>query len=175
MEVEFKKNLDIFSKKLKNFTFMANVTLVKSVTPIPEEELSQIRQTDPYRSETRPLAGQSPYLINAGLEYKVKKSGVITNLTFNVFGDRLAVYSNDGRPDIYEKARPELNWNFKKELSKKLSMTLRIKNILNPSYRWAYEYKGNDAAYDKFDEQEANFTSYKKGVSFGLGLAYKFK
>ncbi len=175
MEVEFKKNLDIFSKKLKNFTFMANVTLVKSVTPIPEEELAQIRQTDPYRSETRPLAGQSPYLINAGLEYKVKKSGIITNLTFNVFGDRLAVYSNDGRPDIYEKARPELNWNFKKELSKKLSMTLRIKNILNPSYRWAYEYKGSNAAYDKFDDQEANFTSYKKGVSFGLGLAYKFK
>lgn len=175
VEIEYKKNLDVLGKRFKNFAFSANMTLVKSVTPIPQDELDQIRQTDPNRKSTRPLAGQSPYLINAGLEYKHKKAGVSTNLTFNVFGDRLAVYSNDGRPDIYEKARPELNWNFKKELSKKLSIRLRIRNILNPTYRWAYEYKGNNEDYNRLNAQESNFTSYKKGVGFGVGLSYKFK
>lgn len=174
-EIEFKKKLDVLGKSFKNFAFSANLTMVKSVTPIPQDELDQIRQTDPNRKDTRPLAGQSPYLINAGLEYKHKKAGVSTNLTFNMFGDRLAVYSNDGRPDIYEKARPELNWNFKKELSKKLSIRLRIRNILNPTYRWAYEYKGNNEDYNRLNAQESNFTSYKKGVGFGVGLSYKFK
>jgi len=175
VEVEFKKRLDVLSRNLKNFTFGCNVTLVKSVTPIPTDELEKIHATDPYRKSTRPMAGQSPYLINSSLEYNHEESGVNMNLSYNVFGDRLTIYSSDGRPDIYEKARPALNFNFSKKLTKRLTVKVRFKNILDPLYSQAYEYKDNSVdAYQKFDNQDAYFSSYRKGRSYSAGLSYLF-
>ena len=175
VEFEFKKKLDVISPKFKNFAFSMNLTLVQSVTPILQEELDQMRIQDPYRESTRPLAGQSPYLINSTLEYELEKHGISTNISFNMFGDRLAVYSGDATPDIYEKARPELNFNFsKKLLSDRLTLKLRVKNLLNPSYTLAYEYKGSASAYEKFEGQENYYRSFKKGTSYAVGLSYKF-
>ena len=175
VEVEFKKRLDVIAKELKNFTFGFNVTLVKSITPIPTDELEKIHATDPYRKSTRPMAGQSPYLINSSIEYNIEKSGINMNLSYNIFGDRLTIYSSDGRPDIYEKARPALNFNFSKNLTKRLSLKVSLKNILDPLYTQAYEYKDNSVeAYQKFDDQDAFFSSYKKGRSYGIGLSYLF-
>lgn len=175
VEVEFKKRLDVISNKLKNFTFGFNVTLVKSITPINKDELEKIRTTDPYRKDTRPMAGQSPYLINSSIEYNLEKPGISMNLSYNIFGDRLTIYSSDGRPDIYEKARPALNLNFSKKVTDKLSVTVRFKNILDPLYTQAYEYKDNSVeAYKKFEDQDAFFSSYRKGRSYGLGVSYLF-
>ena len=175
VEVEFKKRLDILAKQLKNFTFGFNVTLVKSITPVPTDELEKIHATDPYRKDTRPMAGQSPYLINSSLEYNIEKSGINMNLSYNIFGDRLTIYSSDGRPDIYEKARPTLNFNFSKKLTHRLSLKIRLKNILDPLYTQAYEYKDNSvSAYKKFDNQDAFFSSYRKGISYSAGVSYLF-
>lgn len=174
-EVEFKKRLDFIWSKLDNFSFGFNFTLVKSITPIPEDELERIRATDSYREDTRPLTGQSPYLVNSTFEYNNDSLGLNINLTFNMFGDRLTIYSSDGRPDVYEQSRPMINFNFSKEITPRFKVKFRINNLLDPTFAQRYEYKNSsNAVYEKFSKQEANFSSYKKGRSIGLGVSYLF-
>ena len=174
-EVELKKRLDFIAKPLKNFTVAFNYTLVKSISPIPEVELEKIRGTDKYRPDTRPLTGQSPYLFNSTFEYNNDSLGMNINLTFNQFGDRLVIYSSDGRPDIYEKARPMLNLNFSKEINNRFKIKASVRNILDPSFIQAYEYKNtSNSVYEKMDNQEANFSSYKIGRRIGFGMSYVF-
>ena len=174
-EAELKKRLDFIAKPLKNFTVAFNYTLVKSVSPIPEAELAKIRATDNYRPDTRPLTGQSPYLFNSTLEYNNDSLGMNVNLTFNQFGDRLVIYSSDGRPDVYEKSRPMLNLNFSKQINDRFKIKASLTNLLDPSFIQAYEYKNaTNSVYEKMENQEANFSSYKKGRSIGFGMSYKF-
>ena len=174
-EAELKKRLDFIAKPLKNFTASFNYTLVKSISPIPEEELEKIRATDKYRSDTRPLTGQSPYLFNSTLEYNNDSLGMNVNLTFNQFGDRLVIYSSDGRPDVYEKSRPMLNLNFSKQINDRFKIKASLTNLLDPSFIQTYEYKNTtNSVYEKMENQEANFSSYKKGRSIGFGMSYKF-
>ena len=174
-EIEFKKRLDFISSKMENFSFGFNFTLVKSITPIPEDELERIRATDAYREDTRPLTGQSPYLVNSTFEYNNDSLGLNVNLTFNMFGDRLTIYSSDGRPDVYEQSRPMINFNFSKEITQRFKVKFKINNLLDPTFAQRYEYKNSsNPVYEKFSKQEANFSSYKKGRSIGLGVSYLF-
>jgi len=174
-EIEFKKRLDFIAKPLNNFLFAFNFTLVKSITPIPENELEKIRATDTYRKDTRPLTGQSPYLVNTTFEYNNDSIGLNINMTFNLFGDRLTIYSSDGRPDVYEKARPMLNFNFSKEITNRFKVKCKLGNILDPSFIQAYEYKNtSNSVYKKMEDQDAYFSSYKKGRTISFGMSYLF-
>lgn len=174
VEFEFKKRLDAIASSLDNFTFGFNLTLVKSITPVNQDELEKMRATDVHRPDTRPMAGQSPYLVNSSLEYEIKEAGLNAMITYNIFGDRLTIYSSDGRPDIYERARPELNLNLSKKVGDKLSLKFRVKNILNPVFQQEYVYKGQEEVYQKFEDQDAIFSSYRKGTSFSFGATYLF-
>ena len=46
---------------------------IKSKTSIAEDELIEIRATDPDHEETRPMFGQSPYIINSMISYVNRK------------------------------------------------------------------------------------------------------
>jgi hypothetical protein len=64
------KKLDFVSQGLKNFTVTGNVSYI----------YSRVKDTV---SLNRPLQGQSPYLVNAGLQYDLEKIGFSSTLLFN--------------------------------------------------------------------------------------------
>lgn len=163
MEVELRKKLD-FVYLLRDFGFIMNFTYVYSEVSIDSLELLSIRATDPNASDTRQMSGQSPYIINAGLNYSNSDLGFEANAVYNVAGPKLIINVKGGTPDIYQQPVNSLNITASQRLSEKFSATFQAKNILNPVNKQTYTY----------EDVEYISRSYKKGVEFKVGVKYKF-
>ncbi|TAF33929.1 MAG: TonB-dependent receptor [Cytophagales bacterium] len=164
VEVEVRKNLD-FIKALKYLTVSGNVSLIRSIINIDPQELISIRATDPDRAATRAMYGQSPYMINASINYDNTEAGKkyarSINLSYNVFGERLAVVSANGTPNVFEKPRPSLDLSVSQRRGR-LKATLRARNLLDPEQKMTQELKG----------KEYIFNTYRLGRSFSFGVTY---
>lgn len=90
LEAEMRKNL---SASLPN-TFLGKTSLVFNASYI----FSRVK-LDPSiaatQSDNRPLQGQSPYIINAGLNYNDTKKGLQLNINYNVIGKRIFAVGNN--------------------------------------------------------------------------------
>lgn len=160
VELEVRKNLDFISETLSPFNVGANVTLVKSEVPIAQAELDRKRRLNPEMGDTRQMAGQSPYIINANLGYKTETTEI--NLVYNVQGERISIVSLDATPNVYEKPVPGLNFNVSRMLTNRWKAKLSATNILNPEVKFVQEYKG----------EEYIFQQYRRGSELSLGVSY---
>ncbi|MDX5321263.1 MAG: TonB-dependent receptor, partial [Bacteroidota bacterium] len=163
LELELRKGLDFISPALKNFKATTNVTLVKSIAKINPQELAAARNNNPDFPSTRPLQGQSPFIVNAALTYDNDSAGFDATLSFNLFGKRLAQVGTLGTPDIYERPIPTLNLVMGKTLGKHWSMSLKVSNMLDATYQLYQEYKGTKYVP----------APYQRGVSTSIGISYK--
>jgi TonB-dependent receptor len=161
VEFEIRKQLGFLNESLDNFNFAGNFTLVHSEVDIADIELDFIRAANPNASSTRQLFGQSPYIINLDLQYQNQK-GISSNLSFNRFGDRLALATGNATPNVFERAFNTLNWNFNYQLSNNITLGAKINNILNPDIVQSYKYNG----------EEYIFSSFKNGVTFSTSLKF---
>jgi len=161
-ELDFRKKLD-FWNFTKHVWAGINFTYIYSQVAIDSLELSAIRATDPSAKSTRPMFGQSPYIINAFLGYENPDLGLEVNLTYNVSGPKIVINIKGGTPDIYAQPVNLLNLTANQRIAKRWSLNLRVKNILNTSYKETYTYKGQEYIYRQF----------KAGVLFELGFKFK--
>lgn len=189
-EFEFKKRLDFINPALETVRVGANATIVRSTIQIEEKELTNIKTTDTEHADTRPLFGQSPYIVNGFIEMapdtarqsasfkKTKLSkwtrGMSFNMNYNVFGERLVLVITGGTPDVYEMPFHSLNFSVSKKFSDRLSATFKVNNILNAEVKQVYKFNNKAEIYNKFDDKEYVFSSYKRGVSFSGSVTYKF-
>ena len=124
------------------------------------------------QSDNRPLQGQSPYIVNGGLNYNDLKKDLQVNLLYNVIGKRIyAVGNNYGYqyPDWYEMPRHVLDLTFSKQLGKRLLLKGGISDILNQSNRVIQD--GNlDQRFDFKTDQIIQ--SFKPGRVYSLGVSY---
>ena len=74
-----KKNLDFMG--MRNFSVVLNGSLMKSRVDFDDESLEH----------DRPLQGQSPYLVNAGLFYQSPKLGLTVGVLYNRIGKRIVI------------------------------------------------------------------------------------
>lgn len=161
-EFEFRKSLEFVSETLQDFSLGFNFAYIYSRVDIEEGELRLIRLQNPNAKAQRAMFGQSPYIVNAILSYDNSERRINTNVTFNVQGERIAVVSTGAIPNIYEQARPVLDFNFKKGLSERFSVKLTAANLLNSAYRFTHDFKGT----------EYNYSSYTLGRNFSIGASY---
>ena len=96
-ELEFRKKLD-FNPSFKNFTVQGNVSYIYN------------RVTSQSTSLDRPMQGQSPYLLNAGLQYDLEKIGLNTTLLFNQIGRRILFVGGSDQPPIWENPRAVMDF-----------------------------------------------------------------
>ncbi len=164
VEFEVRKQLDIVSPALSNFSSGLNFSYAYSQINIAETELAVRKAVNPEAKDTRPLQGQSPYLLNLSLHYDHMKSDLAMGLYLNLFGKRLSNVSLGGTPDVYERPRAELDFTGSKGLLNHLDLKFGVKNILDSKYKEAYEFKG----------QEFTYLEYGFGRSYSIGLSYKF-
>tara|TARA_R110001599_G_scaffold8255_3_gene40133 strand:+ start:94276 stop:97152 length:2877 start_codon:yes stop_codon:yes gene_type:complete len=163
IEFEIKKNLGFISDAFRNFGLSTNLTLVNSEVDIPAEELEDIRQTDPNADDTRPLFGQSDYIINMDLAYENPDIGYTASINMNKFGDRLTAVSFGATPNVYERSYTTLDFLTSKTIGHSIELSFSLKNILNPDIVDSQEFK----------DQEFINSSFKRGRSFSLGVKYK--
>ena len=164
LELEIKKSLAMIG--LKNFSLNMNTSLIYSNVDFASSETER----------SRPLQGQSPYVVNAGLYYQNDKAGISSSLMYNVMGKRIIVAAelNQGTvvtPDIYEMERHVVDFSFNKKLSKKLELKLGIKDLLSQNIKTqqTYEYTKNG------ETKSATVTnkSYNPGRTIQLGINWK--
>lgn len=123
----------------------------------------------PGQSDRRPLMGQSPYIINAGLFFDNQDKQIQANLQYNIVGKRLFAVGSEFNPDIYEMPRNVLDLTVSKGIGKRLELKLGIQDILNQKV-WLIQDSNRDGEINSIDEDIMN---YKQGAYFTLSINFK--
>jgi len=142
-ELEVRKNI------IKNLQLYSNLSYFKSNVLIS--------------SWYRPLQGQSPYIINAGLFYTKDKYSV--NMLYNRIGERISAVGFQGYPDIYENARDVLDITAQYQ-GKNTTIKFTISDLLSQNSRF---YQGNRDLITTNNE-----TNIKLSVNYKLWKNYCF-
>nr|WP_294898356.1 TonB-dependent receptor [uncultured Pedobacter sp.] len=165
VEAEVRKSLKFIDDRFKNFTFSANASFIKS-----EVVVSRLVNKD----GVRPLQGQSPYLINTGIQYNsASANGVGFSLLYNRIGKRIWAVGNVQDKDIYENPRNILDFQFSKKIANsKGEFKINYSDILNNKGIF-YQDANNNGQFDS-GKDYVNI-SERYGSSISLSFAYTFK
>ena len=137
---------------LRAFSLGANLTLVYSRVQLSAEQ--QRNST----SAERPLAGQSPWVANANLEFAPPGTGLSVGLFYNVFGRRIEEVGRLGLPDVY--------------LQPMHLVDLSAIWAMSDTWRWKFTVR-NVLAQARVERQGPLDTyTQREGVSFSLSLRY---
>jgi hypothetical protein len=122
--------------------------------------------------ESRPMQGQSPYIINAGLFYDDAEKGIQANVQYNVFGKRIAFVGLLGQPSWWEMPRHALDLTFSKRISQRADIRFGISDVLN-----SRSYIREDANLDNNVTNASTnkiVRSTRNGQYVTLGVSLKF-
>ncbi len=170
MEMEYRRSFDFLTKAtgkkvFENLTFFTNLSLIKS--KIIFNALSSTLTE-------RPLQGQSPYVLNLGLQFSDPKTGWGANISYNKIGRRIAFV---GAPklakyglDIYENPRTVVDLQISKSY-KKWDYKLTAGDLLAQSLVF-YQDINSDKKYSSGSDN--TIFNYKMGQTVTAALAYKF-
>lgn len=157
VELELRKNLGFAHARLANWGALANLTLVYSRVTLGES------QTGLQTNQERPLAGQSPFVINMGADYTNDSSGTRFRLLYNVFGRRITQVGSYGLADVYEQPRHVVDVTVAQRIGKMVDLKLAAENILFAPVRFS---QGPDVADD-----ESNIVGkYQPGATFTFSV-----
>ena len=181
VEVELRKHLadPLDTTIWSRFSIGANLSLVqsrvdlKSVTVDAETGMTeyQLRKNNIRAGEevieVRPMAGQSPYAINASISYEIPKSGTNISVAYNVQGEQLSIIASGRTPDVYTIPFHSLNFNAYRSFGKdnRSKLTFGVNNILDDD---------RTLVYKSFGTEDEIFTSFKPGMSFSLKYGFSF-
>jgi outer membrane receptor for ferrienterochelin and colicin len=138
---------------------------------------SQVQFADVLTERSRPLQGQSPFVVNTSLFYQNDKLGLSSSIMYNVMGKRIVVAAqlNQGRveiPDIYEMPRHVVDFSLNKKLGKKLELKFGIKDLLAQNFltQQTYDYVKDGISKTAILTNK----SYNLGRTWSIGVSYKF-
>jgi outer membrane receptor protein involved in Fe transport len=150
---------------------------------------SEISFSNTVTEKTRPMAGQSPYILNAGLFYNdEEKSRLMVNLLYNVIGKRIQIVGIPQQnkwedvPDVYEMPRHLVDFVVSKKIGKYAEIKFSVKDLLNQSIIYKQNvntdvdmkhYNGGSSVIKHFDRDQV-LKNYKPGSSFSLELGFRF-
>ncbi len=167
IEIDVRKSLAGLtgSRFVDKLNILFNTSLVKSRVQVEDQP-------------ERPLMGQSPYVINAGVYYNNDEAGLQVALLYNVVGKRIFAVGNYNassgiisEPDIYEMPRNVLDFSVtKKFFSDKMTAKFTISDILNQRYTLMQD-GNNDGKFDRKKDQVMQDNRF--GSLYTLGFTYK--
>ncbi len=168
VEFEFRKSLDFISNTdfLKKTTFYTNLSFIKSKVKVTNSGINLLN-TD------RPMVGQAPYIINAGLQHSFLDDKLSFNALYNRVGRRLIVAGGALFPEIWDVPRDVLDLQVAlKVIKNKGEIKFNAGDILNKRIIQYYDRDLNK----KFDNTTTDETisSYKPGGNYSLSFSYTF-
>ncbi len=170
-ELDVRKNLAFMG--MRNFSLVLNAAWIESnVRFNPGEVVSE---------PDRPMQGQSPYIVNAGLYYASEKLGLDVSLLYNRIGERIVGLGkttgidpdpNSVIPDSYEMPRNTLDLSLTKRLGRRLELRASVKDLLSEEivYKQFPHF-----VRDGVEHQRCQTTRrYNPGQSVSIGLSVKW-
>lgn len=169
-EFEYRMNLGWINRTDSNSvfyrtTFYTNASYIRSAA-----DLTQFAGLEEYPGSTRPLQGQSPYILNVGLFYESKKDLMI-NFSYNYVGQRIAIAGSIQEPSVWENGRHVLDFQIGKTWNDKYELKLNCADLLAQDLVFFQDINKNKR-YDKGVDsawQEITF-----GQTITLNFKYKF-
>ncbi|HET6348652.1 MAG TPA: TonB-dependent receptor, partial [Candidatus Krumholzibacteria bacterium] len=128
-EIEFRKSLGFVLGVLENFVVQGNFTHVTSEVQYEDSHTNQ-NGVPITETKTRPLQGQAPYTVNAGLTYSVPEIGLSTSLLYNRFGRRLDAVGDSRDEDIYEEPRDLVDFALTEQFTNWIRLKFTMKDLL---------------------------------------------
>lgn len=173
LEFEARKNFGFITEGLKDLSLNVNVSIIDSKIEMAKGENQEYDSRQTFArdgetiDETRQLQGQSPFLVNAGLNYNNRNIGLETGVFYNVQGKTLEVVGFGQNPDVFTQPFNSLNFNFSKTFGQEQNskITLKVNNILNDT---------RESLYDSFGAAKQNFSYREIGTAFSLGYSLNF-
>lgn len=194
VEAEVKSNLSFLGAGIfPNLSLMANGSLIHSMA---WEYLTSGGQPLTYGAvKGRPLQGQAPYVVNAGLYYEKPSTGTKIGLIYNVNGP--IIYAKSSAlpnfdpataeqlyPDILELPRSLLDASITQRIVKSLQAKFSVQNLLDRPIRqvqdWNYNQKYNPEVQhvnirgQVYYTGDNIFNSYNPGRYYILSFTYAF-
>lgn len=137
IELELKKGLGAITSALSDLSVIGNVTLSHSRVDLSGSEGVQT-------SKVRPLVGQSPLVVNLGLDYANDTTGTRGRVVYNVAAPRIQAVGQNELLDQYEQPRHLLDVAIAQRIGKYLDLKLTVENILAAPYRVTFGEKNED-------------------------------
>ena len=158
----FGAEIDIRKKLNNRFTFQANGSYINS------------KIDDANIGISRPLQGQSPYLVNLALLYDVVEKGFNMTALFNQVGKRIYlvgdIQAGAGSPDVYENPRALVDFQVSKKFANnKAEVKFTIADLLNQRQIF-YQNNTDNTGYNSTGD--ATRFSRKFGTTYGITLNY---
>jgi len=133
-------------------TLFSNVTFMKSKIEPGNTDISALT------SANRPMVGQAPYVVNAGVSYENSTGALSATALYNVVGRRITATGTKPTPDTYLEPRSLVDFSLRFPLFAATSAKLNASNLLNS------EYKEGAGGITRL--------SYRSGRVFSLGLSW---
>lgn len=171
VEVDVRKNLGFIG--LNNFDLSLNSSLIKS----------SVKFEKGAKEENRPMQGQSPYLVNAGVFYKCSPLQLDVAVLYNIIGKRIiGVGRSEGTtgsdenarvPHSYEMPRNVVDLSISKRFGTNWELKLNARDLLAQKVMYKQFAKVTNADGSTRQVEQIS-RSYNPGRNIGLQLTYSF-
>jgi TonB-dependent receptor len=170
IEAEIRKDFDFIPGRFfRRVSTVLNGSWFKSNVNVPS--LPQFEGYSGTRS--RPMQGQSPYLLNASFNYEDAAKGTKVSFSYNRAGDYIyAVGANKGErldADIMLKARNQLDITWRQRINKIFSINAGVQNVLNAPVLFYQDWKRNY----RYDQQTKPLPAQGSGLYDASDLVFR--
>jgi outer membrane receptor protein involved in Fe transport len=154
-EIEARKNLgNVLGNSFRDFSVFSNFTFVDSDIQLDPALLGVVT------SRTRPLTGQSRYLVNIAADWSKPAWRSNARLYFNSVSRRLIDVGSFGLPDIYEERNNILDAVYQFDILEggRLSLRVSAQNLTDNTYRTT--------------QADLPFRTFQLGRTFSVGTTW---
>jgi len=169
-EIEYRFNLGFLSKKENHkvwdqLSMNINASLIRSRVNLGDSLFGQNEYLD-----GRPLQGQSPYIINAGIYYQSQDKKWAFSAAYNRVGQRIYIVGNEQEPSVWENGRNLVDFQLVRNFEDKFEMRLNVKDALANELVFFQDLNKNQ----KFDAGDNAWQNITFGQTVSLSLKYNF-
>jgi hypothetical protein len=171
LELDLKKSFDFIGMPQLSLTM--NGALISSRVQFDDESLEH----------DRPMQGQSPFLVNAGIFYQDTKDVWMIGLLYNIIGKRIVGIGrvdassgssiNNDIPDMYEMPRNVLDLSIRRKFGKRFEISAAVKDILAQNVvfkQFPRFYDGNEI----LQTREQTTKEFKPGQNISMSVKMNF-
>jgi TonB-dependent receptor len=175
LEFEMRKNLGFIAPQpvLQRLFAYGNLTLQQSTvrgTYVAKNPVDGQPDIEVSTKQKRPMYGQTPYLVNAGLLYSGEHLGL--NLMYNKTGYKTYIVSENIDNIEYEKPREQLDAQVSyRFLKKRMEIKMNFGNLLNA----ASVFFINSGSYEVNPDQDVSSGDYTNAKRLKPGFTDKYE
>lgn len=155
LEFELRKNMNFAGQVFNNFSFVGNLSLIKSKIKLAESG---------FQVSERPLQGQADFILNLGLYYDDLANGFNSSLIYNKVGEKISKVGFANLGDIVELPRDQIDFSVGKKFFESLSFKAVLKDILAQDHKFIQRTTDGDKIAEL----------WKSGRRFSFEVGYSF-